>query len=318
MKVITIALLCATISAQAVIIDSILLQRNNSLIAVWGDRHTHVPSATDAEQLSTLATCLQTATEQSSRPFHILVEEPIEVVKLFRSVYGQQEPLLLHDVADRCRQTIADVEVHNIEMREIALISEIILNSPDAANLFIAPFSSLTPKKLCDNFQTLAEQCLDCIDAQPVKQRAVWQTAYDRALPYFKSLQRALAPFDPATSLLDCRRTMDNEHVALETAHFIREAFARLFDIIVAHRITKLSNDGFNVALCAGFIHTDAIVPLLTADRDTHISFRSPRDSRNIKTTSLDDIDVFKLRPTHIQRILSCLCSCSSQPDESA
>jgi hypothetical protein len=326
MKVITIALLCISASVQAVIIDSILLQRKGSLIAVWGDRHTHVSSDTDTKQLSALTTCLQTAAEQSKQPFHILVEEPIDAVKLFRSAYDRQESLFLHDAADRCK-TITGVEVHNIEMREIALTSEIILRTPQVADSFIKGsscddtrvkelFSSLTPTNLFDNFQTLAAQCLKYINAQPAKHRATWQKAYDRAFAYFENLQRALAPFDQTTPLLDCRRKIDNEHVANETVHFIREAFARLFDIIVAHRITELSNSGFNVALCAGFIHTDAIMPLLTADRATHLSFRSPRDSRNIKTITLDDIDVFKPRPTYIQRILACLCSCSSEPDK--
>lgn len=317
---ITLLLVFLFSSVEAVFVKSALLQRNDSLIAVWGDCHKHMPCATDREQLEALAASVESQYKKSSKRLSVLIEEPINIIKAFHKLNFPDKPLVLHNLRDILVEHRLDdrVDIENIEMRGVALASEIILREQtlhaylkttscqDARSS--CRFESVTPGLLKQAFADLAQECEQYIAQKPPKQRIVWQAFYAKALPYFHKLQEALSACDQASALILSKET-DFQHSASEIAHFIREAFARVFDIIVAHHIIELTNKGNDVALCAGFIHTENIMMLLMSDEQTRVRHRSEKDPSNTKVLSPDDMHVYRPRPSLMQRCMKSACS---------
>lgn len=311
--------LCNT-PLDAVIIQSSLLQYNGHFIALWGDKHTQTPSTVDTQQLATLVKALETTYARSERSIQILIEEPSGREKQIKKFLYHDGSLILHDAGPMIQEKIG-LNTHNIEMRGIANACTMILREKQVTN-YLKNFvyddahghfslQEITVATLIDSFNAQKDICKNIIEAQPLSERSIWQQPLNESIRNFEQLHATIS-CDPATPFLTFKQELATHDESLQAAFAIKEAFARLFDIQVADQILKTSAT-CDVALCAGFLHTDTIEKLLLSNKDIHITYRSPRESTRTRPLEPEHIDVFTPKPTLAQRLLKYLCRCSEE-----
>lgn len=311
------------------LIESALINLNGTSIALWGDRHTHRGSDTDAQQLEALETALRN--RPGNRPLHLIVEETSSLTKMqnFRNKH------ILSDARNVVHKYphYKPLSTENIEMRGKALASALILQHPkqpgygnwhymnfnydDAHGVY--PLRDMTIKKLRGAFLVLRKKCLKITrNKKDQFGQPLWHSKLEEADADFRRVETTIRAYTStlfpqkeaknmkkkklhrrqirnAVSIYQLKNKIDPQ-IAHNLAGNIINAFSSLFDIILADRVLSLADQGSDVAICAGVCHTRDILWMISAARPharTAFRIHQSLDDYAIPLTDRD-INVFE------------------------
>lgn len=317
-----LAVICAATAVQhiqAVLVHSALIKHNGASIILWGDSHTHIPTDVDRTQIDLMTGSLANKYDTDGRRLTVLVEETPWITKIINRHHYNNAPLVLSGIVDSIKtlSPSRSISTQGIEMRGVANACCYILAQNknglprkrlynDAHNTY--RLNTLTVDTLQQSFRALYRQCTDAIATKEAAAQRPWFPLLSRAKQQFEILESYLKPYDSKTDIFAVEESLDSETSVFMYFHII-ESFIPLFDMLVAEKILKLTEQGQDVALCAGFFHTQNIYDLLMKHTDTESVIRPTQHPTPAHPLDQEQIDLFtQPAPSSWMTFLRKLC----------